>query len=348
MRIALVAPPWVPVPPPAYGGTEAVVDSLARGLAAAGHDVHLFATGDSTCPVPTDHLYETAVGVRHATPLTELSHVVRAYDRLRALAPDVVHDHTVVGPMLALSRPELVVVTTNHGPFDSELGDIYRAFRGGVPIIAISESQATEAIDIPVAAVIHHGVDVERYALGDGSGGYAVFLGRVSPDKGIDAAIRVARRAGVPLRIAAKMDEPAEHEFFRSEIQPQLGPEVEFLGELGFDDKLALLREATCLLNPIAWGEPFGMVMVEALACGTPVVANGRGSVPEIVEDGVTGFVCGGEIELVAALHNVETIDRTRCRKAAETRFSAERMVADHVALYERLVERAVSGVPPA
>jgi glycosyltransferase involved in cell wall biosynthesis len=171
----------------------------------------------------------------------------------------------------------------------------------------------------------------------------------VSADKGIDAAIRVARRAGVPLRIAAKMHEPAEQEFFESTIEPQLGSDVEFVGELGFDDKLALLREATCLLNPIAWGEPFGMVMVEALACGTPVVATAKGSVPEIVEDGVTGFVCGGEIELVAALHNVDSIDRARCRKAAETRFSAERMVADHVALYEQVRgQRRRTGRPPA
>jgi hypothetical protein len=202
LRIALVAPPWVPVPPPAYGGTEAVLDNLARGLRDAGHDVMLFATGDSECDVPTRWVLERAAGMVGTGSATELHHVVHAYEVVQEWGADVVHDQTLVGPVYA-QRFDIPVVTTNHGSFDGELGALYRAVADRVPVVAVSNHHAASATGIPIAAAIHHGVDVDAFPLGGGRGGYAVFLGRMSPDKGVHVAARIARDAGVPLRIAA-------------------------------------------------------------------------------------------------------------------------------------------------
>lgn len=340
MRIAIIAPPWVPVPPPAYGGTEAVLDNLARGLQAAGHDVLLFATGDSTCAVPRRWARERAAGTVATGAATELHHVINAYDAIREWGADVVHDHTLVGPVYA-QRFDVPVVTTNHGPFDGELGDLYRAISDGVAVVAVSQHHRRSAGGVRVAAVIHHGLDVDAFPLGAGNGGYALFLGRMSPDKGVDVAARVARRAGVPLRIAAKMHEPAEHEYFHDVVAPLLGAEVDYVGEVGGRDKLDLLAGACCLLNPIAWPEPFGLVMVEALASGTPVIATPCGSVPEIVTDGVTGFIAGGEAALADALARVGELDRGSCRTHASDRFSTERMVTEHLELYGRVAPAA-------
>src|SRR6266545_605661 len=196
LRVAIVAPPWVPVPPPAYGGTEAVLDYLARGLREAGHDVLLYTTGDSTCEVPIKYCLDTAAGTVDGGAVTELRHAVNAYDALLDWGADVVHDHTLVGPHIAQNYG-VPVVTTNHGPFVSDLGDCYEALGRSAPIIAISEHHASTAGPIRVAAVIHHGVDVERFPVGDGEGGYALFLGRMSPDKGAHVAARIAHMAGM-------------------------------------------------------------------------------------------------------------------------------------------------------
>lgn len=338
MRIAIVAPPWVPVPPPAYGGTEAVLDGLAQGLVAAGHDVLLYTTGDSTCPVPRAWVLAKAAGVGVAGSATELRHVVNAYDTLREWKPDVVHDHTLIGPVYAERFPEIVIVTTNHGPFESELGDYYRAIAPRIPVIAISNHQASTAVDIAVAAVIHHGVDVEQFRFGPGDGGYALFLGRMCPEKGVHTAAAAARRAGIPLRIAAKLREHAERAYFEAFVSPLLGDGIEFIGEVGMADKIELLGHARCLLNPIDWPEPFGMVMVESLACGTPVIARPRGAATEIVSPGRTGFLCETDDDLVEALGRIDEIDRSVCRGEAETRFSIASMVANHVALYEHAI----------
>jgi glycosyltransferase involved in cell wall biosynthesis len=338
MRVAIIAPPWVAVPPLAYGGTEAVIDGLARALQSAGHDVLLFATGDSTCPVRSSWVFPAAVGVHAARPAAELHHVVNAYDWIAGEA-DVVHDHTLAGPVYAQRFATLPVVTTNHGPFDSELGDYYRAIASRVPIIAISRHQASTADRTPVAAVIHHGVDVARFPDGDGDGGYALFLGRMSPDKGVHTAIAVARAAGVPLKIACKMQEPAEQVYFRAVVAPLLGGDVEFVGEVGGDQKLDLLAGARCLLNPIAWHEPFGMVMIEAMACGTPVIATPMGAVNEIVDDGVTGLVRATLGDLALAVVAAGELDRLACRQVAAARFSIARMAEEHVQLYEAVTE---------
>jgi len=336
LRVGIIAPPWLPVPPVAYGGTENVVDILARGLVTAGVDVLLVTTGDATCPVPRRWVFPHALGVGNGGVAEEACHVIGAYSMLGDV--DIVHDNSMVGPIYALSVPGPPVVTTNHGPFNEILTPVYRAISQRTPVIAISNHQASEADGVSIAAVIHHGIDVERIPFGTGTGGYAAFLGRMHPDKGIEKAITVARAAGMPLRIAAKMTELAEREYFKALVAPRLGGDIEFVGELGRTEKYELLKDAVCLLNPIRWAEPFGMVMIEAMACGTPVVTTNCGSAPEIVDDGETGFLCDDESSLVASLHRVISLDRSRCRAAVEQRFSSRRMAADHIALYRRLI----------
>jgi glycosyltransferase involved in cell wall biosynthesis len=336
MKIAIVAPPWVAIPPVGYGGTEAVLDGLARGLSAEGHDVLLYTTGDSACPVPKAWVFEQAAGVGIGGAVTELRHVIHAYEAVSGY--DIVHDHTLVGPVYAEHFPAMAVVTTNHGPFDGDLHDYYRAIGDRVPIIAISHHQASTAGEIRVAGVVHHGIDMNKFSLGSGRGGYALFLGRMSPDKGVHTAIHAAARAGVPLKIAAKLREPAEYAYFNESVRPLLGGDIEFVGEVAGAVKHELLGDAFCLLNPMAWDEPFGMVMIEALASGTPVVATPRGAAPEIIDDGVTGHLRTGEEALAEALGDVGALSREACRRAAESRFSLKQMVAGHVALFERVL----------
>lgn len=340
MRIALIAPPWLPVPPPAYGGTEAVLDVLARGLRAAGHDVLLYATGDSTGPVPTAWSHPLALGtdVGLAAVAFELAHVLDAYDCVRGA--DIVHDHTLVGPVHGAHLAGTTVVTTHHGPFDGPATTIFRHVARRVPVVAISAHQASTARSVPIAAVIHHGLDVDAFPVGRGDGGYALFLGRMSEEKGVDVAIRVARAAGVPLRIAAKLRDEHEHAYFAERVEPLLGGDVEYVGEVDAAGKLELLLGAVCLLNPIQWPEPFGMVMIEALATGTPIVGTPRGAAPEIVDEGVTGSLRDHEEALVVALRDAPSLDRSACRRAAEERFSSARLAADHIRLYEQLLAR--------
>lgn len=336
MRIALIAPPWVPVPPRAYGGTEAVIDRLARGFQDAGQEVMLFTTGDSTCPVPRRWKLETSEGMRMGSVVPELRHIIHAYEAVKDF--DIIHDHTVMGPTYSERFPSLRVVTTNHGPFNEELTDIYRSIIPRVPIIAISNHQAAQVPDLPIAKVIHHGIDTQTLPVGNGAGGYFLFLGRMVPEKGPQYAIEVARELGVPLLLAAKMRETAEHEYFHEVIEPMLTDSIRYVGEVGGQEKLDLLQNAVGLLNPIRWDEPFGLVMIEALASGTPVISFREGAAPEIVEHDVNGFICEDIDDMISAASRIATIDRATCRKSAEVRFSTERMVKDHLELFESLL----------
>ena len=336
MRVAQIAPPWAPVPPHLYGGIELVVDLLSRGLQAAGHDVVLWTVGESTSPVPRRFVLDGAEGARIGMAVPELRHVIHAYESLSDF--DVIHDHTVFGPLYAARFPERVVVTTNHGPFGTELDDLYRTIAETVPVICISHDQRALAPDIPVAGVIHHGVDPVMFPVGAGAGGFCLFLGRMSPDKGAHRAIIACRKAGVPILLAAKMREPREVEYFEAEVAPLLGDGAEYLGEVPHARKLELLGAAMALVNPIRWHEPFGLVMVEALACGTPVIAFREGAAPEIVSDGRTGFLCDDEIGMADAIGRIGEISRAACRAEAEGYFSSTRMVAEHVALYEGVI----------
>ncbi len=334
LRVGIIAPPWVPVPPPSYGGTELVLDVLARGLVRAGHDVVLFTTGDATCDVPRQWLFEHCDPDRMGASVLELRHVAAAYEALHQC--DLVHDHTLAGLFVSELYPETPVVTTNHGPFNEDLVDIYRQVVERIPIIGISHHQASTAPpEVPVSAVIHHGLDLDRYPYGAEGGDYLLALGRMNHDKGIDRAIDIARRAGLPLLIAAKMREPAEHRYFTEVIEPLLDDQIRYIGEVGHADKIRLLQGARALLNPIRWPEPFGLVMIEALASGTPVVTTNHGAAPEIVTHGETGFLSDDDAELVRAVQAVGGLSRAACRARAESRFSADRMVADHVAFFQ-------------
>jgi glycosyltransferase involved in cell wall biosynthesis len=334
----MIAGPWIPVPPPRYGGSEAVIANLAGGLQAAGHDVQLFTVGRSTCEVNRLWLFHDPVEPI-GDAIYESIHVEAAY---RALADvDVIHDHTSVGPLLGshAAPPGVPVVTTMHGPFDDKARRLYSRLPGRAHLICISNPQRASAPEIPCAAVIPHGIDTQRYRQGPGGGGYLAFVGRMNPDKGVHLAVEVARKAGMPLVMMVKMREAPERDYFESTVEPMLGDDVTLLFEPDEDHRVDLVGRAEALINPIGWPEPFGLVMAEALACGTPVIARPHGAAQEIVEPGLTGFLHDEVEDLAEAVHQVDRIDRDACRAEAEQRFSMTRMVTDHVRLYQRLAD---------
>lgn len=338
LRIGVIAPPWLAVPPCAYGGTETVIDALARGLARAGHDVRLVAHPDSTCPVARTSVVPASDCVPMGRSTIDLEHAVGAYAALRDV--DVVHDHTLSGLVHSAAWPDDVVVHTNHNLFDRPRTRILSAVVPRVAVVAISRHHAATT-RLPIAAVVHHGIDVDAFPAGEGAGGYAAVLSRMSPGKGIHRAIDVAQRAGVPLRIAAKMHTADERDYFTAMVQPRLGAGVEYVGELADADKRPFLADAIALLNPITWPEPFGMTMLEAMACGTPVVGGAAGAAPELVADGVSGFLRDDEDGWVAALASVGSLHRAACRNHVATLFSVERMVEGYLAVYRRALRRA-------
>ena len=244
------------------------------------------------------------------------------------------------GPQFAQEdlSPAVPVVTTAHGPFTPQSTLLFSRRPRGVALIAISHAQRAMAPEVEVDAVIHHGVDLDLYPAGPGGGGYLMFIGRMSPDKGPDRAIEIARRAGMPLMLAAKMREPGELAYFRERVEPLLGSDVTCVGEADAAARRDLLRRAEALVNPICWPEPFGLVMAEALACSTPVIALRYGAAPEIVDDGSTGFICDDLDAMVAAVGRLGEIDRHSCRASVRERFSVQQMARHHEALYSRLV----------
>jgi glycosyltransferase involved in cell wall biosynthesis len=356
MRIAIVAPPWFEVPPRAYGGIEAVCHELAQGLLARGHDVTLIGAGRShpsggfaaTYRVPPQGL-----GTSEAT-IHELVHSARAGRAIRGIEPDLVHDHSLAGPLVALGHRHPTLVTV-HGPVGENEAELYRSLAPEVSLVALSRAQRRQAPDLRWAGVVHNGVRVSEYPFRSRKDAYLLFLGRMSPDKGPDLAIDVARAGELPLIIAAKCSEPKERAFFEARIRPRLGAGVEWFGEADEREKKELLAGARCLLSPLRWEEPFGLVLIEALACGTPVVALRRGSVPEILVDGVTGFVRDEPHELLEAIQRVETIDPLACRRHVERHFTVEHMVSGYEEVYARVLanraadqraERVLVGLP--
>ncbi len=344
MRIAQLAPPLETVPPSRYGGTERVISTLTEELVRRGHDVTLFAAGGSRTSARLIVTCETAAWHRDP-PLRDLmpmwsialGKLVPELDRF-----DIVHSHLDwVGFPLArwASTP---VVTTLHGRLDvPEMQEALCEFRD-VPLVSISRAQRRSVTWANFVATVHHGIDVTRFDHSPKAGSYLAFLGRISPEKGLDVAIRVARKAGMRLRVAARMPLPVshdpnagqDHEYWQDVIQPLLGPDIEVVGEVGGAQKAAFLRDAAALLFPIRWPEPFGLVMIEALASGTPVLATRCGSVPEIIRDGVTGFVADSEDDLVRAVGKLDRISRAACREEAERRFSPAAMAARYEQVY--------------
>lgn len=346
LRIGILAAPWVPIPPTAYGGSELVIDNLARGLERAGHQVELFTTADSECPVRRACLFDRADPDRMGATVLELRHVAAAYDHFADVGVDLVHDHTLAG-LFHRGRPaNLPVVTTCHGPFDADLSDLYRRSSPAVPLIAISRDQAGRAPEgIEIGAVIHHGIDVDRYPFSDRPDDQFLFLGRMDPTKGVAEAAQAANAQGTRLVIAAKMRRSAERRYFEEQVLPHLNDRVTFIGEADVATKIDLLRRSIALVNPIQWPEPFGLVMIEALACGTPVITSPCGAAPEIVEHGKTGLFVRDRTELERAIMTIRSIDRPDCRRAVEQRFTSDRMVRDHVRFYRSVLARSLDGV---
>lgn len=336
MRIGVIAPCAVPIPPPRYGGIEMVVDQLLHGIAAHGHEPVLFTVGESTHPAERRWSFEEAAGTPEP-PMLALRHSRDAYKSLRDV--DVIHDHTSVGPTMVGSHPAgIPVAATLHGECIPTQVEALSPVDDRVSLIAISHDQRRSAPGLRFRQVIHHGLDVKQYSEGDGSGDYVLFLGRMEPTKGAHRAIDIARKAGHRILIAAKMWEPSERAYFSEYIEPRLGPDAEYIGEVGPEQKIELLQAARALVNPIRWREPFGLVMIESLACGTPVLAFPAGAAPEIVDDGVTGYLRDDENELADALAAVDQLSRDDCRDAAVRRFSTERMVLRHLALYAAML----------
>jgi len=343
MKIAQIAPLAESVPPKLYGGTERVVSYLTEELVRLGHDVTLFASGDSSTSArliaSAPRALRLDAGVKDPLP-----HLVMMLERVRQLAHefDVLHFHveSVHLPMFrALARKSL---TTLHGRLDlPELPALYREFRE-MPLVSISDSQRRFLPAANWAATVYHGLAAEVCPLNPspprGPGRYFAFLGRVSPEKGLERAIEIARRVGVRLRIAAKIEPGADERYFRERVAPLLGTQlVEFLGEVDETGKPAFLGNAAALLFPIDWPEPFGLAMIEAMSCGTPVIAWPNGSVPEIVDEGVTGFIVDSVDKAVSAAQKIALLDRARVRARFEQRFSAARMARDYLAVYRSL-----------
>jgi glycosyltransferase involved in cell wall biosynthesis len=353
LRIAQLAPPFESVPPVAYGGTERVVSTLTEELVRRGHDVTLFAAGDSTTaarlvPIVPRSLWHTDPPSNDFGPHQAAIYrtIMREIDEF-----DVVHSHLDYegfGLAEATIRP---LVTTLHGRVDApRLFPIYRAF-ADLPLVSISAAQRRPLANANWLATVHHGIDLDEFSFNPRPCGYLAFLGRISPDKGLDIAIRVARRVGLPLIVAARPPLPFDNDpevqrdrqYYEQVILPMLRePGVELIGQVGGVDKDHFLGNALALLFPIRWPEPFGLVMAEALACGTPVIGLREGSVPEVIEQGVTGFVGHDEDDLVAAVERLSELDRARCRAEAERRFSPQAM-ADR---YEQVFATLLKGAP--
>jgi glycosyltransferase involved in cell wall biosynthesis len=347
VRIAQIAPLYESVPPRSYGGTERVVAYLTDELVAQGHDVTLFASADSTTRAALVPCAPQALRLCPGS-IDSLAHHVLMLERLIGAADafDVLHFHIDYLHFPLSRRCGWPNVTTLHGRLDiPDLPPIYEEFRE-MPVVSISDAQRAPLPQACWQATVPHGLPADLHAFSPGPGSYLAFLGRISPEKRVDRAVEIARRAGLRLRVAAKVDR-VDREYFKDRIAPLFEePFVEYLGEIGEPEKTAFLGGAAALLFPIDWPEPFGLVMIEALACGTPVIAWRGGSVAEVIDHGRTGFIVESMDEAVAAVRAIDTIDRAACRAAFDARFTAARMAADYVAVYDRLLDRRGEGPP--
>lgn len=342
LRIAVVAPLHESVPPKLYGGTERVVSYLTEELVRQGHRVSLFATGDSETTAELRAMWPQGLRLDPDCRDPVAPHLAMLHDVAESADEfDIVHFHIDYWHFAVSRLLRLSAVTTLHGRLDNpELAPLYRRY-SDMPVISISDAQRAPLPWARWIGTVHHGLPSRLLTPGPGTGGYAAFVGRMSPEKRPDRAIRIARRAGMPLRLAAKV-EKCDVEYFESVVKPLLdGPDVEFVGEIDERQKQDFLGNAAALLFPIDWPEPFGLVMIESLACGTPVIAFACGSVPEVVCDGVDGRVVRSEEEAVAALADIALVDRAACRASFEDRFTADRMARDYVRLYREVIARA-------
>jgi glycosyltransferase involved in cell wall biosynthesis len=344
LKVAVLAPPWFPVPPTGYGGIEWVVSLLADGLVDAGHDVTLFASGDSRTKANLAAVHPVAPSEWIGRSFWEMRHVLYCYERADEF--DVINDHS--GPPAAALAEAIAtpVVHTVHGPLNGEPGLLYDQVSRVAPhtgFISLTMNQRKPRPDLNWVANCPNALDLSVYPFRprEKRGDYLLFLGRMSPDKGAHRAVAVAMEAGLQLKIAGKKQEPKEEQYFDQLIAPHLGSDIEYLGEVTHGEKVELLQHARATLFPIEWEEPFGLVMIESMACGTPVIATRRGSVPEVIEHGRSGIIVDDYRIIPEALAEADRLDPRECRRYVEERFSPMRMVRDYVRAYSAAIEAA-------
>jgi glycosyltransferase involved in cell wall biosynthesis len=344
LKIAILAPTWFTVPPTGYGGIELVVSLLADGLVDAGHDVTLFASGDSLTKANLAHIFERAPSELIGRSLPEIRHALACYERADEF--DVINDHSGIPAAALGGLVQTPVLHTVHGPLDThEAQHAYASIAEVAPdvgLISLSENQRRPMPDLPWAATIPNAIDLSIYPSKPHRGDYLLFLGRFSPDKGAHRAVAVAMELGLPLKMAGKNREPKERQYFAELVEPHLGHGgIEYLGEVSHGEKVELLQDARATLFPIEWEEPFGLVMIESMACGTPVIATRHGAVPEVIEHGVSGIIVDNYREMAQALEQADELDPNECRRYVEERFAPERMVRDYENAYRAAIDGA-------
>jgi glycosyltransferase involved in cell wall biosynthesis len=341
MKIAIIAPAWFAVPPSGYGGIEWVVALLADGLVDAGHEVTLFAAGDSRTKAKLVSVYGDAPSALIGRTQPELHHALACYARADEF--DVINDHSgTLGAVLG-GVVDTPVAHTAHGPLAGEPGEIYDLIGAVAPqvgLISISMNQRRPKPNLNWIANCHNALDFSVYPFKPTRGDYLLFLGRMSPDKGAHRAIAVAMETGLPLKIAGKRHDPKEFTYFHEFVEPHLVDGIEYLGEVSHGEKVELLQNARATLFPIEWEEPFGLVMIESMACGTPVIATRRGAVPEVIDQGRSGIIVEDYRVIPVALEEADKLDPYDIRRYVEHEFSADRMVSDYAAAYRKIIEQ--------
>jgi glycosyltransferase involved in cell wall biosynthesis len=340
MKIAQVAPLYESIPPKMYGGTERVVHYITEELVKLGHEVTLFASGDSITSATLVPACKKSLRLDPECIDPFVHHIIQLQMIQERLSEfDIIHYHTDYFhfPLSVMNRSKHL--TTLHGRLDlPDLQDLYKVF-SKIPLVSISNNQRTPITGANWVATIYHGLPTELLAFNPDKGKYLAFIGRISPEKGLEHAMEMAKRTGIKLKIAAKIDLVDLH-YFNTEIKSLLDHElIEYVGEIGEKDKSEFLGNALALLFPIKWKEPFGLVMIEAMACGTPVIAYNRGSVPEVIDEGITGFIVNSVEEGVDAINRIHEIDRRTCRAVFEKKYNAKRMTTDYLKVYEQLIK---------
>lgn len=341
MKIAQVAPLYESVPPKLYGGTERIVSYLTEELVRSGHEVTLFASGDSITSARLVPAVEESLRLNESCEDMLALHMVQLKEVAdRAAEFDIIHFHTDYLNFAFSEFKKIPHVTTLHGKLTiPELQQVYNSFRGH-PVVSISNSQKKPLPQANFVSTVYHGLPENLFSQGKGNGGYFAFLGRISPEKRCDRAIEIAIATNTPIRIAAKIDK-ADREYFEKEIKHLFDhPLVDYIGEINEDQKQGFLGEAKALLFPIDWDEPFGLVLIEAMACGTPVLAWDKGSVPEVIENGKTGFIVDNMEDAVQYVSSLEAISRKQVRAEFEKRFTAKRMAKDYLSVYRELINK--------
>jgi glycosyltransferase involved in cell wall biosynthesis len=342
MHIGMVAPPYFSVPPSAYGGIEVVVADLVDSLVARGHQVTLIGAGHhGTRAQRFVSTFDEGPASQLGEVMPEIVHTAKVAELLEALDVDVIHDHTQAGPLMARGRLTPTVVTA-HGPVHGEPGEFYQALGDTVELVAISDAQRASAPDLAWSATVHNAIRAETFPFCTEKDDYAVFLGRFHPHKAPHLAIDAARAAGLPIVLAGKCSEPVERAYFSREIEPRIGRDVTIFGIADAVAKRRLLAHAACMIFPICWEEPFGLVVIEAMACGTPVVALRRGAVPELIVHGQTGIIVDDPDGMAGGIAQARRLDPAMCRKHVETNFTVDVMAEG----YEEVYRRVLSMVP--